>query len=482
MDVDVAGPVETPAGDLLPKDEIPAAVSVTTLLRQSFKRTLELFFGNVGTEAPKTPDAVEQRKKRLRLKIQDEFSTVAEEAAAGTIILAVGDPSFIFLSGPTAAGAPQPKLAGPSTALQLVPPPTGAQLSKVPIGPSVAGASEFALARPPVPGASSNVLQHLTFRRTPKIPKAVEHPKWELMRVISGHQGWVRTLCVDPTNEWFVSGGNDRLIKIWDLATGTLKLSLTGHINTIRALQVSHRHPYLFSCGEDQMVKCWDLEYNKVIRHYHGHLSGVYSMTLHPTLDILATGGRDAVVRVWDMRTKHAIHVLAGHTGTVMSLTSQRFEPQIISGSLDKMVRCWDLAAGKTAVVLTHHKKAVRGLALHPREYTFCSAGADHLKVWKCPKGNFERNLENVGTIINSIAIRDEPESAVVIGGSDQGHLHFWDWASGQKFQTIEAIPQPGSLSSEKAIYSVCLDMSETRLLTGECDKTIKVWREQASS
>lgn len=299
------------------------------------------------------------------------------------------------------------------------------------------------------------------------------------MRVISGHQGWVRTLAVDPTNEWFASGGNDRIIKIWDLATGTLKLSLTGHINTIRALQISDRHPYLFSCGEDQMVKCWDLEYNKVVRHYHGHLSGVYSMALHPSLDVLATGGRDAVVRVWDARTKMAVHVLSGHSGTVMSLSSQKFEPQLISGSLDKMIRCWDLAAGKSSVVLTHHKKGIRSLAVHPREYTFCSAGADHLKVWKCPKAQFERNLEPVGSIINSIAIRDDPESSICIGGSDQGHLHFWDWNTGQKFQTIETIPQPGSLSSEKAIYAVKLDMSETRLLTAECDKTIKVWREK---
>ncbi|RUO96213.1 WD40-repeat-containing domain protein, partial [Jimgerdemannia flammicorona] len=85
---------------------------------------------------------------------------------------------------------------------------------------------------------------------------------------------------------------------IWDLASGTLKLSLTGHISTVRGLAVSSRHPYLFSCGEDKMVKCWDLEQNKVIRHYHGHLSGVYSLSLHPTLDVLVTSGRDATARV----------------------------------------------------------------------------------------------------------------------------------------------------------------------------------------
>ena len=139
------------------------------------------------------------------------------------------------------------------------------------------------------------------------------HAPWKLMRVISGHLGWVRSLAVEPENKWFASGAGDRTIKIWDLATGNLRLTLTGHISTVRGLAVSPRHPYLFSCGEDKMVKCWDLETNKVIRHYHGHLSGVYTLALHPTLDVLVTGGRDGVARVWDMRTRSNIHVLAGH-------------------------------------------------------------------------------------------------------------------------------------------------------------------------
>lgn len=121
---------------------------------------------------------------------------------------------------------------------------------------------------------------------------------WKLMRVISGHLGWVRSIAVEPGNQWFATGAGDRTIKIWDLASGNLRLTLTGHISTVRGLAVSPRHPYLFSCGEDKMVKCWDLESNRVIRHYHGHLSGVYSLALHPILDVLVTSGRDGVARV----------------------------------------------------------------------------------------------------------------------------------------------------------------------------------------
>lgn len=109
----------------------------------------------------------------------------------------------------------------------------------------------------------------LSFRHTGK-----------LKTVISGHLGWVRSVAVEPGNQWFATGAGDRVIKvspaidsiklskrscvsnlpltahhtqIWDLASSELKLSLTGHISPVRGLAVSNRHPYLFSCGEDKV-------------------------------------------------------------------------------------------------------------------------------------------------------------------------------------------------------------------------------------
>ena len=128
----------------------------------------------------------------------------------------------------------------------------------------------------------------------------VWHPPWRLLRVMAGHQGWVRSIAVDPSNDFFISASNDRTLKCWDLASGELRLTLTGHVSSVRAVCISTRHPYLFSASEDKSVRCWDLEQNKVIRSYHGHLSGVYCLALHPQLDVLLSGGRDSAVRVWE--------------------------------------------------------------------------------------------------------------------------------------------------------------------------------------
>ncbi|KAF2667569.1 WD40 repeat-like protein [Microthyrium microscopicum] len=300
------------------------------------------------------------------------------------------------------------------------------------------------------------------------------HAPWKLMRVISGHLGWVRSLAVEPGNQWFASGAGDRTIKIWDLVSGTLKLTLTGHISTVRGLAVSPRHPYLFSCGEDKMVKCWDLETNKVIRHYHGHLSGVYTMDIHPTLDVLVTGGRDGVARVWDMRTRSNIHVLSGHKGTVADVKCQEADPQVISASLDSTVRLWDLAAGKTMGVLTHHKKGVRTLATHPNEFTFASGSTNSIKQWKCPEAAFMQNFDGHNSIVNTLSVNAEN---VMFSGGDDGSMYFWDWKTGHSFQNTASMAQPGSLDAEQGIFTSTFDQTGLRLITGEADKTIKVWK-----
>ena len=56
------------------------------------------------------------------------------------------------------------------------------------------------------------------------------------------HLRWVLRpldrVCVEPDNQWFATGAADRTIKIWDLASGTLKLTLTGHISAVRGVSI----------------------------------------------------------------------------------------------------------------------------------------------------------------------------------------------------------------------------------------------------
>ena len=308
-----------------------------------------------------------------------------------------------------------------------------------------------------------------------KWPRPDWKKPWKLYRVISGHQGWVRSVAVDKSNEWFATGSGDRCIKIWDLATGGLKLTLTGHIEQVMGLAISDKHPYMFSCGADKKVKCWDLEYNKVIRNYHGHLSGVYSIALHPDLDILMTGGRDSACRVWDIRTKTQVFCLSGHESTIGSIITENVDPQVITGSYDSTIKTWDLAAGKCMKTLTHHKKGVRAMVMHQKYWEFSSASADNIKKFGLPDGKFKHNmLSKQNAIVNAMALN---EDNVMISGGDNGSMHFWDYETGHCFQSLQTQVQPGSMEAEAGIFALSFDKTGERLISCEADKTIKMWK-----
>eukprot|EP01116_Phalansterium_solitarium_P022789 TRINITY_DN765_c0_g1_i2.p1 TRINITY_DN765_c0_g1~~TRINITY_DN765_c0_g1_i2.p1 ORF type:complete len:527 (-),score=199.21 TRINITY_DN765_c0_g1_i2:2823-4403(-) len=495
---------------------------------RSRKRTLDMFLGNRGS---RLSEDVESLRMKLVTKIGDDYGAVRDMPPPAPPKPAVPKAAVSVVGGPPASSV------GPAAAAAAVVPAVSSNSSgstahtqaaadlvvvgpaAVPPGPGIAAnaddqadetlSQDSSTVRrmldslPTKPAGrqaavvSSSIVQYreaagIVERHAPptksralvvKNPylavKPDWHPPWKLMRVISGHLGWVRAAAVDVSNEWFATGSADRTIKIWELASGTLKLTLTGHINTVRGLAVSTRHPYLFSCGEDKQVKCWDLEYNKVIRHYHGHLSGVYCMAMHPTIDVLITGGRDSSARVWDIRTKANVFTLSGHQSTVAAVACQSSDPQVITGSNDSTIRLWDLAKGSTSATLTHHKKSVRALALHPVDFSFASGAPDNIKLWKCPEGKFMTNFSGHNAIIHSMSVNRDN---VLVSAADNGSMHFWDWKTGYAFQKLQTVVQPGSLASEAGVFVTTFDQTGSRLITGEADKTIKIYREDANA
>eukprot|EP00752_Nemacystus_decipiens_P014950 g13309.t1 len=479
------------------------AVPLKTVVMKNTKRTLDMF---VGQEGAPPPAFMASQKIKVASKIAAGYAAVKEGApsAATAAAAAARNGHSPATNGTTATNGAAAAAAAPPAAEK----PRDTEVTRIiqridkekmdkarqqqeanrkrGEGGAASGGS-LVLFNPSSgsvgggegKGAANQLI--VSRRAAPSAPRPEWHAPWKLSSVVSAHLGWVRAVAFDPSNEWFVTGSADRTIKVWDLAKASAgadkacKLTLTGHINCIRGLAVSPRHPYLFSAAEDKKVMCWDLEYNRVVRHYHGHLSGVHCLALHPTLDVLVTGGRDSVARVWDMRTKKQIHSLGGHSNAVGAVQTNAVDPQVITGSHDCQIKLWDLVAGKAMTTLTHHKKAVRAVQMHPKEFSFVSAAADNMKKWQARDGVFLNNMSGHNTIINSLSAN---EDGVLVSGGDNGSLCLWDYATGHNFQRIDTIAQPGSLDAEAGIFASSFDVSGSRLVTCEADKTVKIWKE----
>lgn len=113
---------------------------------------------------------------------------------------------------------------------------------------------------------------------------------------------------------------------------------------------------------------------------------------------------------------------------------------------------------------LTHHHKSVRALTIHPTEYSFASgsAGGSNIKKWACPNGTFVHNFAGHDAIINSVNVNHD---GVFFSGGDNGTMTMFDWKTGIPFQTMDDIPQPGSLDAEAGIFASSFDQTGSRLI-----------------
>ena len=124
---------------------------------------------------------------------------------------------------------------------------------------------------------------------------------------------------------------------------------------------------------------------------------------------------------------------------------------------------------------MTQHKKTVRSLLLHPKEWSFASASPGTIYQWNGENSQLFKEFKYHNSIINSLAINQDD---VMVSVGDDGTIKFWDWGSGECFQSERSIPHPGSLDCENGIFDCSFDMTGTRLITCEADKTIKMWKE----
>lgn len=377
--------------------------------------------------------------------------------------------------------------------------------------------------------AKSNQQKNKSETETEKITTSKNaNLKFKVFRKVAsdaGTMGKVTALAVDRDNTWFGAGSSDGAVRAYDLATGRVKFTFASrHIGQVRAIAISALSPYMFTAGEDKLIKCWDLERNEIIREYQGHLSAVYAVETHPRQDIIVSGGRDATVRVWDVRSRNPIHILSSsssvastsasyHTDSVMSLATQEATPQLVSGGADGLIFLWDLGTGRPITRLTRHKKPVRALLLHPTENTMVSVGADAVRKWRVPIGEYMGNLtgsdvlQNLTESSNSL-VTPSASSAVAttagtskplfdtvwntasysplhdcfVVGSESGNLLFADWASMKVFYETKTKDMSSSKDAAKpppAVICCSFDRSGGYLLTGEGDKTITHWREK---
>jgi NB-ARC domain/WD domain, G-beta repeat len=256
-------------------------------------------------------------------------------------------------------------------------------------------------------------------------------PDPALRRVLADHTAPVAAVVVAPDGSWLASGSHDGTVRIWDIATGQIRATLTcyarrGRRSRVLAVAVAPDGSWLASDSRDGTVRIWDLATGQVQATFtdsdyempvaaravgrsgswlasggatgrewignvaagqqrvtfSGHTGRVTEMG--PNGSWLASGGDDGMVRIQDVATGQEWATFTGHSGRVAAVAAGPDGSWLASGGEDGTIRIWDVATGQGRAVLTGHSGGVAAVAAGPDGSWLASGGEDGtIRIWR---------------------------------------------------------------------------------------------------
>ncbi|KAJ4836958.1 hypothetical protein Tsubulata_037671, partial [Turnera subulata] len=122
-----------------------------------------------------------------------------------------------------------------------------------------------------------------------------------------GHKESVYALAMNNSGTILVSGGTEKVVRVWDPRTGSKTMKLRGHTDNIRALLLDSTGRYCLSGSSDSMIRLWDLGQQRCVHSYAVHTDSVWALASNSTFSHVYSGGRDLSLYLTDLSTRESI-------------------------------------------------------------------------------------------------------------------------------------------------------------------------------
>lgn len=292
-------------------------------------------------------------------------------------------------------------------------------------------------------------------------------PSLPLLKVLGGQAGGSRWVGVSDSGNLAVSGGRDRVLRVWDVGLEIVRSILEGHTGEVWGVALTPNGRWAISGSEDKTVQVWELETCGHLRPLHGHAGPVVGVAVCRDGSRAISGSWDRTVRVWDLRNHSVTKIFDEHSGKVFGVAISDDGQVAVSASADRTLRVWDLEDRILKATLRGHSRDVRGVGMSGDGRRAVSCSADKtLRVWDLNTCQLLATLEGHTAEINAVAISGDGRCAVS-GGADRT-VRFWDLDSGQCLGTSDEL--------DEEVLGVTITSDSQRALTGSESGNILVW------
>lgn len=141
-----------------------------------------------------------------------------------------------------------------------------------------------------------------------------------------------------PDGKRLASAGADRVIRVFDIASGEEQLTIEDHADWVMGLTFSPDGKKLASASRDKTSKVFDATNGDSLVTFNGHGNAVYSVGFTPDGKQVITSGADKQVRLWNVGDAKEVRKIGGFSGDIFKLAVTK-NGHIFTASADKSAR-----------------------------------------------------------------------------------------------------------------------------------------------
>ncbi|MCP3975546.1 MAG: protein kinase [bacterium] len=301
---------------------------------------------------------------------------------------------------------------------------------------------------------------------------------------MAGFGGTVWSLAVTEDGTQLVAATDDeRGIQIWDVDTRMRVAEWSElHDEALREIALSPNGSTLATASLDDTVKVWDLASGDLLLTLVGHTNQVWKVDFSPDGERIATGSTDGTARVWNAATGELLTRIDvtpaaadPDASGISQVWSVRFSPngsRLATAGEDGFVRIWDIASAAEALTIVAHTAPAQDIAWFADGERLVSAGDDgDAAVWDAVTGaRLGRRLSHDAGL-RSVALSSDEASIVTAGVS--GEVHLWD--AGSLSRTTVMSGHPG------LIWDVAFLPGDRLIASAGLGGTINLWDTEPS-
>ncbi|MCX7143624.1 MAG: caspase family protein [Proteobacteria bacterium] len=296
--------------------------------------------------------------------------------------------------------------------------------------------------------------------------KNIEPPRLVTQR---GHSEMVTSVAISPDGKIAVSGGTDKTLILWDVATGRVLRTLAGHEHSVKCVAFSPDGKTIASGSwENETIKLWDVATGQELRTLVGQGGYIFSAAFSPDgKAILSLSWNKTTelgsLKLWDVATGQELRTLGGQDGSVRSAAFSPDGSTIVSFRRDEStklgsLKLWDVATGHELLTFAGRKDILRYAAFSPDGKTVVSLSRNDtskqwsLKLWNVVTGEEVRNFEGNIDIFSSASFSPDGDTLMSWSWAPDTHtLKRWNVATGQELQTRTFRASPPQVSQNSA-------------------------------